>query len=261
MQPQPCFVQNIELTNLHCPFCKRRIGTWCRQAGKDLSKLIDVELWGHIRERFPDLVEARLSGRTDEDATKEGIFYVEFSHDICAEGQIGKEFEHQLEQLRQEERARQAKETLKSQALIAKIQLEELRSGRDEVNASLDVSDVLATPKVPDRVHPAPGTPDVIDETFLDLQKQAEKRILQAKADEELARRLQELEESAGSQVGTNAVASKAPSVVTRRGAGSAAAASPKFSSPSTNLKKRPLGPRQMTIEESMRFPKRHRRL
>ena len=28
---KPCFAKNLELTNLHCPFCKKRIGTWCRQ--------------------------------------------------------------------------------------------------------------------------------------------------------------------------------------------------------------------------------------
>ena len=34
---QPCYQQNIEVTSLQCPYCKRRIGTWNRQA-KDKEK-------------------------------------------------------------------------------------------------------------------------------------------------------------------------------------------------------------------------------
>ena len=37
---KPCFAKNLELTNLHCPFCKKRIGTWCRKA-KNLDNLVD----------------------------------------------------------------------------------------------------------------------------------------------------------------------------------------------------------------------------
>ena len=34
---KPCFAKNLELTNLHCPFCKKRIGTWCRQVSYILA--------------------------------------------------------------------------------------------------------------------------------------------------------------------------------------------------------------------------------
>ena len=34
---KPCSAKNLELTNLHCPFCKKRIGTWCRQVSYFLA--------------------------------------------------------------------------------------------------------------------------------------------------------------------------------------------------------------------------------
>ena len=32
-----CYQQNIQVTSIHCPFCKMRIGTWNRKA-KDINK-------------------------------------------------------------------------------------------------------------------------------------------------------------------------------------------------------------------------------
>lgn len=49
-----------------------------------------------MKSQFPEKVNARLNGLTSNDATEEGIFYVEFSHNICEEGQIREEFEKQL---------------------------------------------------------------------------------------------------------------------------------------------------------------------
>ena len=45
---QPCFEKNIELTNLLCPFCKKRIGTWCRKA-KKVETLVNKVLWKKIQ--------------------------------------------------------------------------------------------------------------------------------------------------------------------------------------------------------------------
>ena len=62
---QSCFEKNIELTNLLCPFCKRRIGTWCRKA-KKVESLVDQKLWTKIQDQFPAIVAARLAGISDE---------------------------------------------------------------------------------------------------------------------------------------------------------------------------------------------------
>ena len=53
-----CFAKNLELTNMHCPFCKKRIGTWCRRA-KNLDTLIDKKLWEEIQSRFASELESR----------------------------------------------------------------------------------------------------------------------------------------------------------------------------------------------------------
>lgn len=117
---KPCFAKNLELTNMHCPFCKKRIGTWCRKA-KKLESLIDTSLWKTIQDKFPDELEARKSGAASTLFDEGG-----FSHDFAFEdGLIGKEFEQQLAQIKAEEELRKSKELVESRKLIEAIQLEE----------------------------------------------------------------------------------------------------------------------------------------
>jgi hypothetical protein len=53
-----------------------------------------------LQDQFPVLVEARLSGV--ESLETSGLFEVEWSHNICKNGDIGKEFEAQLDEMRRE---------------------------------------------------------------------------------------------------------------------------------------------------------------
>ena len=81
---KPCFAKNLELTNLHCPFCKKRIGTWCRKA-KNLDNLVDKPLWTFIQENYATELQNRIKG----DATtlfEEGGWTHEFTFE---DGVIG----------------------------------------------------------------------------------------------------------------------------------------------------------------------------
>ena len=118
---KPCFAKNLELTNMHCPFCKKRIGTWCRKA-KNLDSLIDKPLWDKIQSQHSAELEARMKGVASTLFDEGG-----FSHDFSYEdGDIGKEFQEQLKQIRAEDELRKNKELVESQKLIEAIQLEEL---------------------------------------------------------------------------------------------------------------------------------------
>merc|ERR1719232_2176443 len=69
--PSPCHAttkcvnyvlpKHLELTNLHCPFCKKRIGTWARKA-KNLDNLVDKPLWTFIQENYDTELQNRIKG-------------------------------------------------------------------------------------------------------------------------------------------------------------------------------------------------------
>jgi hypothetical protein len=97
-----CFEKNIELTNLLCPFCKRRIGTWCRRA-KKIETLVDKNLWKKIQDQFPVLVAARLAGESQNDVlSTNGLFEESWSHNICESGIIRQEFQAQVNRISKE---------------------------------------------------------------------------------------------------------------------------------------------------------------
>ena len=155
----------MDLTSLHCPFCKKRISNWCRKA-KNVDSLIDKNLWTRIQKDFENEIRARQDGTATTLFDEGG-----FSHDFVFEdGAIGKEFEEQMKQIRAEEQSRRDKELVESRKLIEAIQLEEL--GNNLNNGNLDNKRIRLSE----------------NETG---NKQLEAQIEQQKKDEELARRLQ----------------------------------------------------------------------
>ena len=223
---KPCFAKNLELTNLHCPFCKKRISVWCRKA-KKLDALIDITLWETIQKQFPNEVQARLKGNATTLFDEGG-----FTHDFTYEdGAIGKEFEEQIKQLRAEEELRRSKELVESQKLIEAIQLEELGVNNEDIENNAQDNEVPA-----------------FDSSFLKMQKQLEVEIEQQKKDEELARRLQEQMEQGGPGPASGVATRSTP---TRP-------KTPKTSVSSLNKKTK--GPRQMTLEETMMGSRKRKR-
>ncbi len=210
-------MKNLELTNLHCPFCKKRIGTWSRRA-KKVESLIDQKLWTRIQKDFPNEVQARLKGSASTLFDEGG-----FSHDFTFEdGAIRKEFEEQMAQMQEEDQRRRDKEMAESKKLIAALQLE-------------DQAEVAANGN---GVHPDPEPEPPAE--FLEAQRRLEAQIEQQKKDEQLARRLQQqLKDHDFSP-----------------GGGPRTRSSPRASSSAKKSK----GPRQLTLEETLR-PSKKRKL
>jgi hypothetical protein len=221
---KPCFAKNLELTNLHCPFCKKRIATWCRRA-KNVDSLIDQKLWTRIQDDFANEIGKRMKGNGSTLFNEGG-----FSHDFSYEdGAIGKEFEEQIKQLRVEEELRRDRELVQSQKLINAIQLEEIGPAADAKDNTKDL--------ISDFELASSSSASEVDSNFIDMQRKVEAQIEQNKKDEEMARQLQD-------QLGSEGV-------VTRHGA------SPRSSSAA----KRPKGPRQMTLEETLGQRSKKRKL
>ena len=91
---KPCFAKNLELTNLHCPFCKKRIGTWCRKA-KNLDNLVDKPLWTFIQENYATELQNRIKG----DATtlfEEGGWTHEFTFEDGVIGNVQLYFNYDI---------------------------------------------------------------------------------------------------------------------------------------------------------------------
>ena len=213
----------MDLTSLHCPFCKKRISNWCRKA-KNIDSLIDKNLWTRIQKDFENEIRARQDGTATTLFDEGG-----FSHDFVFEdGAIGKEFEEQMKQIRAEEQSRRDKELVESRKLIEAIQLEEL--GNNLNNGNLDNKRIRLSE----------------NETG---NRQLEAQIEQQKKDEELARRLQ-LEESTNK--GGNSLG-----VSTRKTPMKPSSAF--LPSTSRSASKQTKG-RQMTLEEMLNFRAKRKR-
>ena len=226
-------MKNLELTNLNCPFCKKRISNWCRKA-KSVDALIDQKLWATIQKDFETEVQARLAGAASTLFVEGG-----FTHDFTFEdGAIGKEFQDQIDQIQAEENRRRDKELVESRKLIESIQLEERLGQANPTN------DVENTNVREDQNGHEPNNDNELRDEFeasaelIELQRQLEARIEQQKKDEEFARQLQE-------EFRENSITSS-PGVSTRRRSSSSRSTASKNS---PNASKQTKGPRQMTLD------------
>lgn len=59
---KPCFEELIKKSNMQCPFCRRRIGSWTRLHTRKGS-LVNVDKWNYIQTTYPEEVNARLAGK------------------------------------------------------------------------------------------------------------------------------------------------------------------------------------------------------
>ncbi|KAB0797823.1 hypothetical protein PPYR_08816 [Photinus pyralis] len=113
-----CFESTVANTNLVCPLCRVRIGSWLRTSKKD-NKLVNVVLWNVIQKQFPKQVKNKLDG------VEEYPEEVQPPRRITVPGEIRREYEaekHKTELELQKERAAEEKA---SQSLIKKIRDEE----------------------------------------------------------------------------------------------------------------------------------------
>lgn len=62
---RPCFEGSMQNTNLMCPLCRLRVGSWYRRTKKD-GKLVDEELWKAVQQQYPLEVKNKLQGLDSE---------------------------------------------------------------------------------------------------------------------------------------------------------------------------------------------------
>lgn len=67
-----CFDGTVANTNLVCPLCRVRIGSWLRRSSKKDNKLVNSALWDAIQKSFPTQVRNKLTG--NEEYPVEGWF-------------------------------------------------------------------------------------------------------------------------------------------------------------------------------------------
>ena len=182
-----------------------------------MDSLVDQALWQRIQKDFQSEVAARLKGTATTLFNEGG-----FSHDfIFEDGVIGREFEDQMKRIREEEAHQRDKEILESEKLIAALQREELNEGL------------------------LPDDAESSDANFIEMQKQLEARLEQQKKDEELARALQDNEESTFGVATRRTPTRKTPAKAVKKSNSSTKAAG---------------GPRQMTLEETLTQGRKRKR-
>lgn len=57
-----CLSGTIEKNNLNCPCCRKRFGTWYRNASR-MNKLVHEKLWNAIQSQFRDYLDEDGAGR------------------------------------------------------------------------------------------------------------------------------------------------------------------------------------------------------
>ncbi|KAK4880154.1 hypothetical protein RN001_008300 [Aquatica leii] len=82
-----CFEGTVANTNLVCPLCRIRIGSWLRTSRKD-NKLVNNALWHVIQKTFPKQVKNKLDGV--EEYQEESVPRL-----ISVPGEIGREYEEE----------------------------------------------------------------------------------------------------------------------------------------------------------------------
>lgn len=130
-----CFNGTVENSNLVCPLCRTRIGSWLRKVKKE-SKLINIDLWSSIKNNYAQHVKNKLDG-IDENL-EEGciikcllftcillLMFVESRIIVSLPGEIRKEYEIQKQKEDEEMKKIRDAENKASEDLIKKLKDEE----------------------------------------------------------------------------------------------------------------------------------------
>ncbi|XP_048398838.1 E3 ubiquitin-protein ligase rnf168 [Stegostoma tigrinum] len=111
-----CFQQTVEISNLNCPLCRRRLSNWARGKAREGS-LVNTELQERIQQQYPQLQA--------EETSHEEVDRLCSRPQLCKPGEVRKEYEEQISKLRAERHARDEEEQRASEDLIQKILAEE----------------------------------------------------------------------------------------------------------------------------------------
>lgn len=116
-----CYSATMEMTNLNCPFCRKRLSVWSR---RNVNNLINESRWQEICSLYPDQVRRALAetaaSAAGEQRTEQTDLDFESEYDqivrvVSAPGEVKRELEYFAAQeaaMRQKEREREEEQSL-----------------------------------------------------------------------------------------------------------------------------------------------------
>lgn len=178
-----CLSGTIEKNNLNCPCCRKRFGTWYRNASR-VNKLVHEQLWSAIQRQFREyLEEDGGAGRCNGDGggtTGNGIVgncFVPSTENVIhlsEPGEIRKEYENELQRYRKELIEEKKKELAASEKYIINLYKQEGIIDLVDSSDHLSISSSTSTPEPPDQPQPqeastkaktaAPDVHEVVDD-------------------------------------------------------------------------------------------------
>ncbi|XP_072330992.1 E3 ubiquitin-protein ligase rnf168-like isoform X3 [Scyliorhinus torazame] len=82
-----CFQQTVEISNLNCPLCRRRLSNWARAKARGGS-LVNTELQEQIRQQFPQ--------QRSEEASDQEVDRLRSQPQLSKPGEVRQEYEEQI---------------------------------------------------------------------------------------------------------------------------------------------------------------------
>lgn len=173
-----CLSGTIEKNNLNCPCCRKRFGTWYRNASR-VNKLVHEQLWSAIQRQFREYLEedgtnGGGSGRCNGDGGGTGagngivgscfVPPTESVIHLSEPGEIRKEYENELQRYRKELIEEKKKELAASEKYIINLYKQEGIIDLVDSSDHLSISSSTSTPEPPDQPsqpQPQQQQPDV----------------------------------------------------------------------------------------------------
>ncbi|XP_055602581.1 E3 ubiquitin-protein ligase rnf168-like [Uranotaenia lowii] len=166
-----CLSGTIEKNNLNCPCCRKRFGTWYRNASR-VNKLVHQQLWSAIQSQFRDYLEDDGGGGADGSGTgtnrcngngSAGSCFVPHAEIHLSEpGEIRKEYENELQRYRKELIEDKKKELAASEKYIINLYKQE---GIIDLVDSSDHLSISSTTSTPDQQQNPKPTAEQIKKT------------------------------------------------------------------------------------------------
>lgn len=142
-----CLSGTIEKNNLNCPCCRKRFGTWYRNASR-VNKLVHEQLWSAIQSQFRDYLEED-NGRCNGNGSVSSCFVPQSESVIhlSEPGEIRKEYENELQRYRKELIEEKKKELAASEKYIINLYKQEGIIDLVDSSDHLSISSSTTTPE------------------------------------------------------------------------------------------------------------------
>ncbi|XP_039452123.1 uncharacterized protein LOC120431036 [Culex pipiens pallens] len=156
-----CLSGTIEKNNLNCPCCRKRFGTWYRNASR-VNKLVHEQLWSAIQRQFREYLEedGGAPGRCNGNGGTGGgngivtscfVPPTESVIHLSEPGEIRKEYENELQRYRKELIEEKKKELAASEKYIINLYKQEGIIDLVDSSDHLSISSSTSTPEPPDQ--------------------------------------------------------------------------------------------------------------